>query len=475
MVAGFLPHIDPAIAKYPKEGGNSASVRNVELMAACSECLFQGWNDTYSDPVPMEFADGQTRLTHVVAALSVSDQQEADKLLGDPLSCHFCTVPESHYLTPELSFPAKTASSVLKKVLDAAGGNFLRQPRQLIGRSPEGHRIWLGTHEQYRDARRSAGGVHLVHNILYEIVHMDVNHTVSFSFTYQLHAITYILHAIYTQLHANSDLSLSQLLSDTLHHVDHGTTCFLFRASLLFCERFAVDIGAEGLTFRLLERRLNNNFEPYKGEDGQIFKGEHACMMSMSSFVRQTFEHIHKHKGKPHSRVRGSDLQQLLLISPFLFDNLFQQEVESWNERHDIFVHDPSHEILPVIHTKLTFYQLYREDAKCVEEMFQMNCEAKKFLVQCRETFKDFKNGKEGQQKHICSSNKMHRLVHCGEQAALFGNIENFLAMAEIVHKVNIKSPQHLTNKSDKTGPGLLKVSERREAVRMLLEGYQGM
>ena len=58
MVAGFLPHIDHAIAKYPKEGGNSASVRNVELMAQCSECLFQGWNETYTDPVPMEFADG---------------------------------------------------------------------------------------------------------------------------------------------------------------------------------------------------------------------------------------------------------------------------------------------------------------------------------------------------------------------------------------------------------------------------------
>ena len=70
----------------------------------------------------MEFADGKTRLTHVVADLSISDQQEADKLLGDPLSCHFCTVTEFNYLTPELSFPVKTASSVLKKVLDAAGG-----------------------------------------------------------------------------------------------------------------------------------------------------------------------------------------------------------------------------------------------------------------------------------------------------------------------------------------------------------------
>ena len=43
----------------------------------------------------------QMRLTHVVAALSMTDQQEADKLLGDPLSCHVCTVtvPDSHYLT----------------------------------------------------------------------------------------------------------------------------------------------------------------------------------------------------------------------------------------------------------------------------------------------------------------------------------------------------------------------------------------
>ena len=97
MVAGFLPHIDHSIAKYQKEGGNSASVRNVELMAQCSECLFQRWNKTYADPLQMEFADGKTRLTHVVAALSISDQQEADKLLGDPLSCHFCTVSEFNY------------------------------------------------------------------------------------------------------------------------------------------------------------------------------------------------------------------------------------------------------------------------------------------------------------------------------------------------------------------------------------------
>ena len=90
---------------------------------------------------------------------------------------------------------------------------------------------------------------------------------------------------------------LSQLLSDTLHHIDHGTACFLFRASMLLCVQFDGTIGA-GLTLKLLERRLNNNFESYKGEDSQIFRGQHSCMMSMSCFVRQTFAHIHKPKGR---------------------------------------------------------------------------------------------------------------------------------------------------------------------------------
>ena len=44
--------------------------------------------------VAMGFADGKIRLTHVVAALSISDQQEADKLLDESLSCHVCTISD---------------------------------------------------------------------------------------------------------------------------------------------------------------------------------------------------------------------------------------------------------------------------------------------------------------------------------------------------------------------------------------------
>ena len=34
------------------------------------------------------------------------------------------------------------------------------------------------------------------------------------------------------------------------------------------------------MTLKLLERRLNNNFEPYKGEDGQIFRGKIRALLS---------------------------------------------------------------------------------------------------------------------------------------------------------------------------------------------------
>jgi hypothetical protein len=57
MVAGFVPHMDPEIAKYPKQEGNAASVCNVEIMAQCLDCLFEGWNETYAEPLPMELAD----------------------------------------------------------------------------------------------------------------------------------------------------------------------------------------------------------------------------------------------------------------------------------------------------------------------------------------------------------------------------------------------------------------------------------
>ena len=121
-------------------------------MAQCSEGLLQGWNKTYADPLPMETGLRMARpdwLTSWLPFPSLISRKQISS--GDPLACHVCTAPDSHYGTPEVTFPVKTALSVLKKVLDAAGGKFLPQPTLLIGRSPKARagissrrKMWFG-------------------------------------------------------------------------------------------------------------------------------------------------------------------------------------------------------------------------------------------------------------------------------------------------------------------------------------------
>jgi hypothetical protein len=49
----------------------------------------------------------------------------------------------------------------------------------------------------------------------------------------------------------------------------------------------------------------------------------------------------------------------------------------------------------------------------------------RKFLEDSRNTFQDFKVGKPGtaSEKHICSSEKMHRCLHAGTKITEYGNI----------------------------------------------------
>jgi hypothetical protein len=46
-------------------------------------------------------------------------------------------------------------------------------------------------------------------------------------------------------------------------------------------------------------------------------------------------------------------------------------------------------------------------------------------------------------------------------QAAGIGDLVNTEAMAEIIHRTAVRVPQHLVSRSDKSGPGLLKVAQK--------------
>ena len=74
---------------------------------------------------------------------------------------------------------------------------------------------------------------------------------------------------------------------------------------------------------------------------------------------------------------------------------------------------DPTSLIIPVVTELLDFYVLLRLKGKDMVEIPEMDRKARNFLDMTRETFKDFTVGSAamGNEKHICSSEKMHRLV----------------------------------------------------------------
>ena len=314
-----------------------------------------------------------------------------------------------------------------------------------MGCYEEGKCKWTGSQKAYTDARAEANGVHLLFNPLPGLIHQD---------------------------------SHQAMIFDALHGMDKGVLPFTMRASMTMCVAFEESIGHQGLTERRIGQRMSNMAGPLPGHvPGQIWHEKFSLMFPLNKHCQRTLVYIHKHKGETHCTVRGCDMQLILLVLPFVLHNFFKEEVEDWNRKHPADSDkkiDPTTLIIPVVTELLDFYQLLRMKGKDIVEIPQMDLLGRNFLDLSRETFKDFTVGKDGQKKHICSSEKMHRIVHCAAQAAALGDLINTEAMSEIVHRLAVRGPQHLVSRSDATGPGLLKIAERKEGSRMLMEGHSG-
>ena len=402
MVAAFLP-VTGVESTWDERGGNSNAVRNTELMMECNDCLFEGWNEQTATTHIELWSDQSEVETHFVRVGHILDKQEGDKMLGDPGVCHTCYCPASHFLTPSSPWPLKQGKAIFRKVVEVAA-----KYGQYMGRDEEGKRKWLGSQQAYTKARAEAGGVHLVFNPLPSIINQD---------------------------------SHQQMFFDALHGMDKGVLPFTMRASMTMGVSFEKSIGCEGLTERRIQQRMQQIAGVVYGHvPGQLFHEKNSLMFPLSKHCQRTLMYIHKHKGETHCTVRGCDMQLILLVLPFVLYNFFQGEVEEWNQKNPADQKtDPTTFIIPVVTELLDFYQLLRMKGKDLVEIPEMHHIGCNFLDLSRETFKDFTVGKEGQEKHICSSEKMHRIVHCATQAATLGDLVNTDAMAEIIHRTAVR------------------------------------
>ncbi len=78
----------------------------------------------------------------------------------------------------------------------------------------------------------------------------------------------------------------------------------------------------------------------------------------MTPWCAGVFEYL-LDNGKPHSRVRASDLRYILLVLPFLLHDLVRPEVEEYNRLNSALLVDPSSDCIDVTLLLLTWYRLF--------------------------------------------------------------------------------------------------------------------
>ena len=87
-----------------------------------------------------------------------------------------------------------------------------------------------------------------------------------------------------------------------------------------------------------------------------------TCLVPVDYFVAAIFDYLQVH-GKPHTGIRAADLRHLLLLLPFVLDNLLRDEVDKYNQektRGSVALVDPSGELVLVANTFVSWYKLFR-------------------------------------------------------------------------------------------------------------------
>lgn len=75
--------------------------------------------------------------------------------------------------------------------------------------------------------------------------------------------------------------------------------------------------------------------------------------------------------GKPPSRMRAADIRHVLLVLPFLLQDLLGPEVRAHNAQTPQAAHvvDPSAELIEVVLVLLTWYRLFRRRSPAKDEV----------------------------------------------------------------------------------------------------------
>ena len=112
-------------------------------------------------------------------------------------------------------------------------------------------------------------------------------------------------------------------------------------------------------------------------------------MISLSHISQNVMEYITgKTFRKFHSRIRAVDLRHIMLLMPFIIQDLFVNEVQKWNTKHPgNQVRDPSNELVDILCEYIEWYQCFRQREHTTESIVELKQRGMTLVRKCDEVF----------------------------------------------------------------------------------------
>jgi hypothetical protein len=99
-------------------------------------------------------------------------------------------------------------------------------------------------------------------------------------------------------------------------------------------------------------------------------RGIHDCLVPITPYLGGVFQALRiTGTGKLPPKVRAVDMRHILLLLPFLLDNLMHDEVAAYNLKNPFQpIHDPAKELVSMVLLLLSWYRLYRRQMPSKDE-----------------------------------------------------------------------------------------------------------
>jgi hypothetical protein len=411
---------------------------------------------------PMKWADQKIRETLVMMAATVADQPQHDLSCAETSqSCKQCSCPKNLLHDPPPDLPPRRGSEVRNMVRNAALKGILpntavRCPVLFTEQVDKvGCVRWVPTKAcspaLYEKVRSQLGGIHLVNNSQWELLHYDY---------------------------------LVQSMKDSMHGQEHGTCMKMLDGTVIVvCElQRTLKLRSDVLIKRLFQRLYQLCISSKTQWITMLRMSNQKVMKAMKLFLTNARLRM---KGKRKSDTTdpmcdANDVLKAMLAMPFVLDDLAKDELEAFNStvtNPRDRLKNPFPGMIVTYNDYLHWYMLYRAKALTEPEIQRMDDMSLALLKRLVKTFPHGVTLKDGSFRSAFCTEKPHSIVHSGDNYRMMGRCKNYNTVAPETRHKETKMDAHKTNNQATVGSSILMCNLDAEADRRLtwLHDRRGM